>query len=82
VDPAAPGSDTALMLALAHVLETEDLTDRAFLARCTTGFDRFRPYLMGEVDGQPKSPEWASPLCGVDAETIRALPGGWRRRAR
>jgi biotin/methionine sulfoxide reductase len=71
--PLRPASDTALMLALAHVLEAEDLTDRAFLARCTTGFDRFRPYLMGASDGQPKSPEWASPLCGVDAETIRAL---------
>lgn len=71
--PLRPGSDTALMLALAYVLETEGLADRDFLARCTIGFDRFRPYLLGEVDGQPKSPEWASPLCGADSETIRAL---------
>ena len=71
--PVVPGSDTALMLALAHVLETEGLSDHAFLSRCTTGFERFRPYLMGENDGQPKSPEWAEPLCGVDPETIRTL---------
>ena len=71
--PVVPGSDTALMLALAHVLDTEGLADRAFLARCTVGYDRFRPYLMGETDGQPKSPDWAAPICGVDAGTIRAL---------
>ncbi|MGB8622099.1 MAG: molybdopterin-dependent oxidoreductase [Paracoccaceae bacterium] len=71
--PLRPASDTALMLAMAHVIEGEDLTDRQFLSRCTVGFDRFRPYLMGEVDGQPKTPEWASPLCGVDAEVIRGL---------
>ena len=68
-----PGSDTALMLALAYVLEAENLTDQDFVARCTTGFDRFRPYLMGETDGTPKSPDWAAPLCGVDPETIRSL---------
>lgn len=68
-----PGSDTALMLALAHVIEAEGLTDRSFLARCTVGFERFRPYLMGDTDGQPKSPEWASPICGVSPEPIRDL---------
>jgi biotin/methionine sulfoxide reductase len=71
--PCRPGSDTALMLALAYVLEEEGLTDRAFLDRYTTGFDRFRPYLMGEADGTPKSPDWAEPLSGVPAGTIREL---------
>ena len=71
--PVRPGSDTALMLALAHVLETEDLLDRDFLSRCAVGYHRFRPYLVGEADGTPKSPEWAAPLTGVDAEAIRAL---------
>ncbi|MBS0124891.1 molybdopterin-dependent oxidoreductase [Thetidibacter halocola] len=71
--PVRPGSDTTLMLALAHVLEEEGLTDRAFLDRCSVGFERFRPYLMGETDGQPKSPDWAAPICGVEPETIRAL---------
>ncbi len=68
-----PASDTALMLALAHVIESEGLTDKDFLSRCTTGFDRFLGYLMGKDDGVPKSPEWASPLCGVEPDTIRGL---------
>lgn len=71
--PLRPASDTALMLALAHVIETEGLTDHEFLARYSVGFERFRPYLLGKTDGQPKSPEWAGPLCGVDPETIRQL---------
>ncbi|WP_420014288.1 molybdopterin-dependent oxidoreductase [Sulfitobacter sediminis] len=68
-----PGSDTALMLALAYVLETENLVDRDFLGRCTTGYDRFRPYLLGETDGLPKTPDWAAPLTGVAADTVREL---------
>jgi len=71
--PCRPGSDTALMLALAWVLEDEGLADHAFLETHTTGFDRFRPYLMGETDGTPKSPEWAAPLTGVAPDTIRTL---------
>lgn len=71
--PLRPGSDTALMLALAYVLEDEGFTDHAFLARYTTGFDRFAPYLMGQTDGQPKTPEWAAPLCGAEPDAIRDL---------
>lgn len=71
--PVRPNSDTALMLALAHVLETEDLADRAFLDRYTVGYDGFRPYLLGDSDGVPKTPEWAAPLCGVPSDTIHAL---------
>lgn len=71
--PCRPGSDTALMLALAHVLETEGLADHTFLDRYTVGYDRFRPYLMGQGDGTPKTPEWAAPLTGVAADTIRQL---------
>jgi biotin/methionine sulfoxide reductase len=68
-----PASDTALMLSLAFVIESEGHTDRVFIDRYTTGFDRFLPYLVGETDGQPKTPEWAGPLCGVLPATIREL---------
>lgn len=68
-----PGSDTALMLALAFVLEEEGRTEYDFINRYCVGFERFRPYLIGDLDGQPKSPEWAEEICGVDAEDIRDL---------
>lgn len=71
--PVVPGTDTALMMGIAHVLETQGLVDRAFLSRCTVGYDRFRPYLLGDVDGQPKSPEWAAEICGIESETIHTL---------
>jgi biotin/methionine sulfoxide reductase len=71
--PVRPGSDTALMLALAYVLEEEGLANRNFIESHTVGYERFRPYLTGEVDGVPKSPDWAGPICGAAAEDIRAL---------
>lgn len=71
--PASPGSDTALMLALAYVLHIEGLSDTDFLDRYTIGFNRFLPYLMGESDGQPKSPDWAAPICGVAPKKIFEL---------
>lgn len=68
-----PGTDTALMLALAYVLEDEGLADHDFLSRYTVGFDRFRPYLLGATDGTAKTPDWAAPICGVRAGAIRDL---------
>ena len=74
-----PNSDTAMMLALAHTLVHEGLHDPAFLASHCTGFDRFLPYLLGTSDGVAKDADWAAAICGIAAETIRALA---RRMAR
>ncbi|MFO1327475.1 MAG: molybdopterin-dependent oxidoreductase [Rubrivivax sp.] len=71
--PVRPTGDTALMLALVHTLVTRGLHDQAFLERCCDGWDRFLPYLLGQVDGQPKSAAWAAPICGVDAARLEAL---------
>jgi biotin/methionine sulfoxide reductase len=68
-----PNTDVALMLALAHVLETEDLADRAFLSSHCHGYAQFRDYLLGTADGQPKSPAWAAAICEIDAGTIHVL---------
>ena len=68
-----PNTDTAIMLGLAHTLVAEGLHDDAFLARYCVGFGRFRPYLIGESDGQAKDADWAAAIAGVDAEAIRAL---------
>jgi biotin/methionine sulfoxide reductase len=71
--PIRPNTDTAMLLALTHTLVSERLHDQAFLAKYCSGFERVLPYLMGETDGQPKDADWASPITGVPAETIRAL---------
>jgi len=71
--PIIPGTDTAMMLAMAHVLISEGLTNRDFLDRCTIGYDRLRAYVLGESDGVPKTPTWAAAETGVPAETIQRL---------
>ena len=68
-----PGSDTAVMLALAHTLLKEGLHSIDFLNKYTTGFDRVRAYLLGEHDGQPKTVEWAARISGLDANRLRRL---------
>ena len=70
---AVPGTDVAIMLGLAHVLATEGLADREFLATHCTGYDRFERYLLGTDDGVPKSPQWAAAICGLDADELTAL---------
>jgi biotin/methionine sulfoxide reductase len=71
--PIRPGTDTALMLAMAHVLIAEGRLDQAFLDRCTTGFDRVRGYVLGEADAIAKTPDWAAAITAVPAERIVAL---------
>lgn len=66
-------TDSAMILGLAHTLLTEKLHDEAFLKRYTVGFDKFQAYLLGETDGVAKSAEWASDICGVEAEPLRQL---------
>ena len=71
--PARPGSDVALMLALAHTLVTEHREDVDFLQTYCVGWEILRAYVMGDHDGVAKSAEWASPLTEVPAERIRSL---------
>ena len=68
-----PGSDTAVMMGLAHTLMAENLHDMAFLQRYTVGFDKVAAYLNGETDGVVKDAEWAAQHSGLDPIRIRAL---------
>ncbi|MFC9788467.1 molybdopterin-dependent oxidoreductase [Rhodococcus sp. NPDC127528] len=68
-----PGTDVAIMLACGYVLATEELADRAFLDRYTTGYDKFEDYLLGRVDGIAKTPHWAARLSGLPADAIADL---------
>jgi biotin/methionine sulfoxide reductase len=68
-----PGTDAALMLALAQVLDADGLADTGFLDRYTVGYPRFARYLHGEADGVVKNPPWAEAITGVPAARIREL---------
>jgi biotin/methionine sulfoxide reductase len=68
-----PGTDAALMLALAQVLDADGLAETGFLDRYTVGYLRFARYLRGEADGVVKNPPWAEEITGVPAARIREL---------
>lgn len=71
--PARPGSDTALMMGLAHTILTEGLHDPEFLQKYTVGFDRIEAYLGGTCDNMPKDADWAADRTGIEAAAIRDL---------
>ena len=68
-----PGTDIAIMLALAYVLATDGLADRTFLDTYCTGYERFERYLLGTDDGVPKSPQWAAKISGLSADALTDL---------
>ncbi|WP_227982151.1 molybdopterin guanine dinucleotide-containing S/N-oxide reductase [Nocardia spumae] len=68
-----PGTDAALMLALAQVLDADGLADTDFLRSHTVGYEPFAHYLRGTTDGVVKDPRWAAAITGVPADRIRAL---------
>ena len=75
-----PGTDSALVLAIAHVWMTEGLYDAQYVADRTVGFEKWRAYVLGEEDGVPKTPEWQEAESGVPARDIRALARAWGRK--
>ncbi len=62
-----PDGDAFLLLSLLHVLFSENLADRAALARQADG--------VGWLEGlaEPFSPEATEPRTGIDPDTVRAL---------
>jgi biotin/methionine sulfoxide reductase len=71
--PIMPGTDVALMLGIAHVLETEKLADQLFLSKYCSGYELFKQYFLGTDGHFAKTPEWASDETGIDASEIRKL---------
>lgn len=64
--PIKAGTDTALMLAWMNVLVTEGLVDRDYIDRYTVGYDKLVEHV------KPLTPEWASAICDLSADQIRA----------
>lgn len=68
-----PGTDVAMMIAMAHELESSGKVDREFIRKYTVGYDKFIAYVLGKTDGVAKTPAWAEKICGVKADAIKRL---------
>jgi anaerobic dimethyl sulfoxide reductase subunit A len=68
--PCRPGADAALMLAVLHVLITEDLTERDFIEKHSAGFPLLERYVLGLDRGPACTPDWAEAICGTAAQEI------------
>jgi len=89
--PIKPNTDAAMLAAMAHYIFTNNLHDQAFIDKFCLGVDQgtmpdwakdkenFKDYILGTYDGQPKTPEWAEPICGVKAEDIKKLADMYAR---
>jgi trimethylamine-N-oxide reductase (cytochrome c) len=75
--PVMCATDPAFMLAIAYIWITEETYDKDYIATHTVGFDQWKAYVMGDEDNIPKTPEWASPICGVPEWTIKAVARQW-----
>ena len=65
-----PNTDTALILALCHVLLKEGLYDKGFIKTHTVGSKKFFSYLLGKSDGIVKDAKWASKICKISENKI------------
>lgn len=68
--PIRPGTDLALLLAVAHVLIAENLYDKEFVDQYCEGFFEFAKGMKAYT------PEWAATVTDIPAETIYAIARG------
>ncbi|AFL68201.1 DMSO/selenate family reductase complex A subunit [Sulfurospirillum barnesii] len=81
--PIVPGTDGALVAAMAYVMISENLHDEAFLKKYCIGFSAdtlpegapkngsYEDYVMGKGDdGIAKTPAWAETITQIPAQTI------------
>ncbi len=83
--PIRPGTDTAMMSAMAYVMLEEGLLDINFIHKYCIGWDKttmppefgkeesYTDYLLGIHDGVSKTPEWAEVITTVPAGTIARI---------
>ncbi|AWI75295.1 formate dehydrogenase subunit alpha [Parazoarcus communis] len=68
-----PDADVALLLSTACVIIEEGLTDPAFIAARTEGFDAFREAAL------QYPPERMAPITGIEADTVREVARAYAR---
>ena len=78
--PILPNTDAAMQLAIIYMWVTEGTYDKEYVATHTVGMDKMENYVLGKVDGVPKTPKWASEKCGVPPWTIKALARDWAQK--
>jgi len=83
--PIRPGTDVAMMSAMAYVMIKDNLYDVEFVKTSCSGFDEgqmpadakgaesYKDYILGTKDKVPKTPEWAEAITGVPRDTIARL---------
>ena len=67
--PLRPGTNVAVLTAMAHVIVTEGLVDEAFVRERCDG-DEYRDW-ADFVSDERNSPEFLAPVTGVDADLVR-----------
>lgn len=75
--PVRPGTDPALGYALLYEIVNSPQYDHNYIVERAEGFDALVRFVLGEVDGIPKSPQWAAPICGIEESMIRRLARLW-----
>ena len=73
-----PGTDAALMEAIAYVWLTEGTYDHEYIEKHAHRFDEWAEHILGRgKDGVPKTPAWAEEITGVRASVVKALARRW-----
>lgn len=62
-----PGSDVSMLNAIMHVIVEEELYDTQYIQAQTEGFEKLKEHLADYT------PEKMEEVCGIDAETLRAV---------
>lgn len=78
--PVYPNTDAALQLAIIYMWIVEDTYKKEYVDTHVVGFEKLKAYVLGEEDGVPKTPEWASRKCGVPEWTIKAFAREFARQ--
>ncbi len=70
--PILPNTDSAFDFGAIYTWIKEGTYDKDYVDTHTVYFDKLVSYVMGDDDGVPKDPAWASERCGVPEWTIKA----------